>query len=80
MHFLVGSVAVSVILTAMFNVARGSILLAALFHFQLNNPLWPDAQPWDMYLFAVVGINRKQMFSREGAVTNVLPGTKAVLR
>jgi len=32
----------------MFNKSGGSILLAALFHFQLNNPLWPDAQPSDM--------------------------------
>jgi uncharacterized protein len=76
--FLIGSVAVSVILTPMFNAARGSILLAALFHFQLNNPLWPDAQPYDMYLFAVVAlvvvwVTRRTMFSRHGAVTAVVP-------
>lgn len=77
MPFLIGSVAVSLILTAMFNAARGSILLAALFHFQLNNPLWPDGRPWDMYLFAavaaaVVWIDRKRMFSRAGAATDVI--------
>lgn len=47
-RFFLGSVAVSIILTPMFNKSGGSILLAALFHFQLNNPLWPDAQPSDM--------------------------------
>lgn len=52
--FLAGSVAVSVILTGMFNAAKGSILIAALFHFQLNNPLWPDARPWDMGLFVLL--------------------------
>ena len=76
--FFAGSVAVSVIVTALFNSSRGSILLAALFHFQLNNPLWPDAQPYDMFAFVaaaivVVWINRKTMFSREGAVTEVIP-------
>ena len=50
MPFFAGSVACSVILTAFFNDARGSILLAMLFHFQMNSPLWPDAQPCDMYL------------------------------
>ena len=39
--FLIGSVAVSLILTPLFNNSRGSILLPAVFHFQLNNPLWP---------------------------------------
>jgi uncharacterized protein len=78
MPFLIGSVAASVILTPMFNAARGSILLAALFHFQLNNPLWPDAQPYDMFLFAAVAVvvvwfKRDAMFSRTGAVTEVVP-------
>jgi uncharacterized protein len=78
MPFLIGSVAVSVVLTAMFNAAGGSILLAALFHFQLNNPLWPDAQPYDMYLFAAVAVavvwfKRDAMFNRAGAVTEVVP-------
>jgi len=74
--FLAGSVAVSVILVPIFNAARGSILWAALYHFQLNNPLWPDAQPWDMYLFValalvVVWLNRSTMMARAGAVTEV---------
>ena len=76
--FLIGAVAVSVILTGFFNAARGSILVAILFHWQLNMPMWPDARPWDMYLFVplaviVVWINRAAMFSREGAVTDVIP-------
>jgi hypothetical protein len=63
---------------ALFNASRGSILLAALFHFQLNNPIWPDAQPYDMYAFVAAAIlialiNRKTMFSREGTVTRVIP-------
>jgi uncharacterized protein len=74
--FVLGLVAVSVILTAMFNASRGSLLIAFLFHAQLNGP-WPDAQPWDMYLFAlaaivVVVVNRKTMLSRGAGVTAIL--------
>ncbi len=74
--FFVGVLAVSVILTTMFNAARGSLLVAALFHFQLNGPAWPDAQPWDMFGFALVAVvvvvlNRKTMLVRDGAVTDV---------
>ena len=78
--FLIGVVAISVILTAMFNAARGSILIAALFHFQMNGPAWPDAQPWDTYVFLAVAAlvvlaNRRAMLTRGGAVTQVLmPG------
>jgi membrane protease YdiL (CAAX protease family) len=76
--FLVGSVAVSVIVTPLFNAARGSILLPLLFHFQLNNPLWPDAQPYDTLFFVAaaagaVWVNRKTMFRRSQAVTAVIP-------
>ena len=49
-----GVLALSVIITPLFNAAQGSILMAALFHFQVNGPAWPDAQPWENYLFAVV--------------------------
>lgn len=78
MPFFAGSVACSVILTALFNDARGSILLAMLFHFQMNNPLWPDAQPYDMYVFVVaaaiiVWLNRRTLFTRTNAVTAVVP-------
>ena len=76
--FFVGSIAVSMIMTQLFNASRGSILLAALFHFQLINPVWPDAQPYDTLFFAVAALlvvwfNRKAMFSREQAVTEVVP-------
>ena len=78
MPFLAGSVACSVILTSLFNNARGSILLAMLFHFQMNNPLWPDAQPYDMYVYVaaavvIVWLNRRSLFSKAGAVTEVIP-------
>lgn len=76
--FLVASLAVSVILTPLFNASRGSLLLSALFHFQLNSPLWPDAQPYDTVAFAaaavlVVCFNRGAMLDKGGAVTAVVP-------
>jgi hypothetical protein len=82
--FFVGSVALSVIVTQLYNKSRGSILLPALFHFQCNNPIWPDAQPYDTLAFAaaavlVVWINRKAMFSREGAVMEVIPQTENLM-
>jgi membrane protease YdiL (CAAX protease family) len=78
MPFFVGSVAVSVIVTQLFNASRGSILLPAMLHFQLVNPVWPDAQPFDTLFFAaaaviVVWLNRKAMVSRERGVTEVMP-------
>ncbi len=78
MPFFIGATAVGVILTPLFNASGGSMLLAMLYHFQLNNPLWPDAQPFDTPLFvalavAVVWLNRKTMFTREGAATDVIP-------
>lgn len=76
--FLVGSVAVSVIVTPLFNRSGGSVLLPALFHFQLNNPLWPDAQPYDTIFFVAaavvtVWLHRGSMFRRAGAATEVIP-------
>lgn len=78
MPFFAGSVACSVILTSLFNNARGSVLLAMLFHFQMNNPLWPDAQPYDMYVYVaaavvIVWLNRRSLFSKASAVTEVIP-------
>ena len=78
--FFFGIVAISVILTPMFNAARGSLLVAALFHAQMNNPIWPDAQPWDMWLFVAVAVvvavvNRRALLDRGEAVTAILmPG------
>jgi uncharacterized protein len=76
--FFVGSVALSVIVTALFNASGGSILLPALFHFQCNNPLWPDAQPYDTVAFvaaalAIVWLNRKAMFKKKGAAIDIIP-------
>ena len=76
--FLIGSIAVSLILTPLFNRSGGSIALAMLFHFQLNNPLWPDAQPYDTFFFAaaaavIVFLNREAMFRRGSGVTEVVP-------
>lgn len=83
--YVIGVLALSVILTPMFNAARGSILIAALFHFQMNGPAWPDAQPWENYLFAlaaviIVLLNRTSMLSREEAVTEVLMPEEHVRR
>jgi uncharacterized protein len=80
--FFIGVLAISVILTPIFNAARGSILIAALFHFQMNGPAWPDAQPWDTLVFGIAAavivlLNRKALLTRAGAVTDVLmPGEK----
>lgn len=78
--FFIGAVVISVIMTQTFNAAGGSLLFAVLFHFQLNGPAWPDAQPWDTLVFGIAAVvivllNRKEMLTRDGAVTEVLmPG------
>jgi membrane protease YdiL (CAAX protease family) len=75
--FFLGIVAISVILTPFFNASRGSLLVAVLYHFQIMNPIWPDAQPWDSVLFSIaaaiiVWLNRHQMFRKGAGVTDVL--------
>ncbi|WP_084125934.1 CPBP family intramembrane glutamic endopeptidase [Demequina sp. NBRC 110054] len=75
--FFIGVVSISFILTPLFNAAGGSILIAAIYHFQMNNPIWPDAQPYDSLIFAGIAVaavivNRKAMFSRGAGVTSVL--------
>lgn len=72
-----GVVALSVILTPMFNSAKGSLLIPYLYHFQIMNPIFPDAQPWDSLIIAIVAvvvvfINRKTMFRKGSGVTEVL--------
>lgn len=72
-----GVIALSVILTPMFNSARGSLLIAYLYHFQIMNPIFPDAQPWDSLLVAltaviIVVLNRRTMFKKGTGVTNIL--------
>ena len=81
--FFAGCLAISVIVTALFNRSHGSILLSAFFHFQLMNPVFPDAQPYDTYLLIVVASlivlwNRKDMFTKEGSVTEVIPNQRKV--
>ncbi len=76
--FFSGCIALSVIVTPLFNTSRGSIFLPALFHFMLTNPISPDAQPYDSYLLIgvaglVVWSNRKTMFTRAGSVTEIIP-------
>ena len=81
--FFTGCLAISVIATALFNSSRGSILLSAFFHFSLMNPIFPDAQPYDTYLLIVVATlivwwKHKDMLTRKGAVTEVIPRPKAL--
>jgi hypothetical protein len=77
--FFLGVVAMSVVMTAMFNASRGSILIAVLFHWQANQPAWPDGRPWSSLLFIVmaaivVWLDRRVMFSRDVGATQVLAG------
>lgn len=75
--YFAGIIAISVILTPFFNASRGSLLIAVLYHFQMMNPIFPDAQPWDNLLWVgiaavVVILNRRTMFDRNAGVTDVL--------
>jgi len=78
--FFVGCIALSVIVTPLFNASRGSILLTAFFHFTVMNPVLPAAEPYDTYILVavaavIVWLNRKTMFTRQHAVTEVVPHT-----
>jgi len=75
--FFAGVVAIYVILTPMFNSARGSLLIAYLYHFQMMNPIIPDGQPWENLIFAIAAVvivvlNRRTMFKKGAGVTEVL--------
>lgn len=75
--FFIGLIAITVILTPLFNASRGSLLIAILYHLNMMNPIFPDAQPWDNFLFAIAAVvivflNRRQMFQRGSGVTEVL--------
>lgn len=75
--YFIGIVAIAVILTPLFNASKGSLLISVLYHFQMMNPIFPDAQPWDILLFVlaaiiVVWLNRGTMFQRGAGVTDVL--------
>ena len=76
--FFIGCIALSVIVTPLFNASRGSILLTAFFHFTVMNPVLPAAEPYDTYILVavaavIVWLNRKTMFTRQQAVTEVVP-------
>jgi len=82
--FFAGCIALSVIVTALFNASRGSILLPAIFHFMLMNPIFPDAEPYDTYMFAgiailIVWLNRGRMFAKDGAIVAVIPTQEATI-
>jgi uncharacterized protein len=79
--YFIAVVSISVIMTALFNASRGSLLLMVLFHFQANNPIYPDAHPYDTITFTlaaivVVILNRKTMFERNAGWTEVIPLNK----
>jgi hypothetical protein len=47
-------------------------------HFQLMNPAWPDAQPYDTIILAgiatlVIWFNRQKMFTKTTAHAEILP-------
>jgi len=76
--FYFGTVALSLIVTSLYNHSGGSLLCAGMFHFQMINPLWPDGQPTDTLFFILVAIgvtlvDYKMMLTGKGAVTQVIP-------
>ena len=76
--FFIGNVTLAILVTPIFNSARGSLLLPVLFHWQLINPFWADAQPYDTWILVGVAVvivwwKRDVMFSRDSAVTEVVP-------
>jgi len=76
--FFLGLIAITVIMTPLFNASGGSLLIAILYHLNIMNPIFPDAQPWDSYLLAmtavvIVLLNRRQMFQGGSGVMEVLP-------
>ncbi|TDT41354.1 hypothetical protein DES49_1437 [Halospina denitrificans] len=78
--FFIGNICLSLIVTPIFNRTGGSILWPMLYHYQLINPLWPDAQPYDTYLLVGVSVLilvfwREEMFSNKNASTVVIPST-----
>jgi membrane protease YdiL (CAAX protease family) len=76
--FFLGTIVLSVLSTGFYNRSKGSILLPALFHFQVNNPLWPDGQPWDTVVFLLLALltvllNRSAFLDQNSAITSILP-------
>lgn len=57
---------------------RFLVPFCSLTPFMLMNPIFPDAEPYDTYLFVgaavlVVWLNRKTMFTKDGAIVKVVP-------
>ncbi|MCC0023799.1 MAG: CPBP family intramembrane metalloprotease [Hyphomicrobiaceae bacterium] len=82
--FLCGCVVLAVLVTPIFNATQGNLLLPMMFHWQAIIPFWPDAQPWDTWIFAaiaavIIWVKRDTMFSSPGAVTRVIPATNSVM-
>ena len=78
MPFFVGTISISIIMTSLFNASNGSILLPAFMHFQLINPAWPEAQPYDTYILVGVAVlvvwrDRGIMFSKAAAHVEIVP-------
>lgn len=74
--FFVGAIAISWMITPLFNEGGGAILMPMLYHFQLNGPAWPDAMPYDVPIWValsvlIVLLHRKAMFDRSAGVTRV---------
>ena len=83
--FFAGVVAISVVQTPLFNASRGSLLIAVIYHFQMMNPIWPDAQPWDSLLIIIaaviiVWLNRNTMFHQGDVVIDVLMPSETTAR
>lgn len=75
--FMIGGISISLLMSLIFNKSKGSLLLPFIFHFQLNNPLWPDAQPWDNYLVLAIAlvfvfVKRKEFFSKKHSYIEVI--------
>ena len=80
--YFAGLMAMSVIFTSLFNASKGSLLVAWLLHFQVMNPLFPDAQPWDSLFFVIAAVlvvvfDRRRMLGRADAVVEILHPTSA---
>jgi len=81
MPFFIGTIALSIFATGLFNASRGSILLPAILHLQLNNSLWPDGQPYDIFFVVIAALiilwlNRKTFFRKGDGVTIIIPDTE----
>lgn len=74
--FFIGNVALGVLVTPLLNRSGGGLFWPVLFHWQLINPLWPDAQPWDTWILVAAAVivvvwDRDAMLTRRNAVTDV---------